>query len=489
MPRTPRLELPPLDAAHDQPLYRQVYQRLREAIAVGTLRPGDRIPSVRALTRELGLARGTIEAAYALLVAEGYVQPRGQAGTFVAPGLRLPGPQARPAAPPDPAPADPGGWYTQTLLPTQLGVPALDAFPRKSWARLAARCTRATQPADLINPPACGLPALRREIAAYLQVARGIACTPEQVFVTAGYRQTLDLMARTLLVPGSQVWHEDPGYPPTPDWLARAGHVPLPVPVDEQGLCVDAGIARAPDAAAAIVTPAHQSPTGVALSLPRRLALLAWAARQNAWILEDDYDGEFRYASRPLPALQGLDRNGRVLYAGTFTKVLFPGIRLAYLVVPHEQVGRFEAACRVFGGGQPGLTQAIVAAFMAEGHFVRHIQRMRRLYAERRRMAAAALAGALDGLAEVLLRPGGMHLVLRLSAHACDRELARTLRAEGLYAQALSDWAIQAPTDPALLVGFTNVDSAAMAASLGRHLREALARRSRTVAAAPLDGA
>jgi len=408
----------PLDPAAAGPYYRQVYDRLRQAIANGVLKPGDRIPSARALTKELGLSRGTIDTAYSLLAAEGYIEARGQAGTIVAPGLAL-----RAQAPVREA-APPGGiaeptFRPDSILPFQMGLPALDVFPRKIWARLGARCLRATQAVNMAHPPVHGLPELRGEIAAYLQVSRGIGCSPAQVFVTSGYRQTLALVAHAMLSPGDRVWVEDPGYPPTRQLLKYLDIAAVPVPVDAQGLDVPAGIRAAPRARAAVVTPAHQSPLCVSLSLPRRLALLDWAAQNGAWIIEDDYDGEYRYVGRPLPSLKSLDRDGRVLYSGTFSKVLFPGIRLAYLVVPESQVERFEQVSHAFGGGSPELMQAIVATFIAEGHFARHIQRMRRLYAERRTLAAAGLESVLGEHVRLDAQPGGMHLILRLrGAHA-----------------------------------------------------------------------
>lgn len=244
----------------------------------------------------------------------------------------------------------------------------------------------------------------------------------------------------------------------------------MPVPVDGEGLQVAQGLKLAPRARAAVVTPAHQSPLCVSLSLPRRQALLDWAARAKAWIVEDDYDGEYRYVSRPLPALKSLDREGRVLYAGTFSKVLFPGIRLAYLVVPPSQVARFEQVSEVFAGGSPALTQAIVTGFITEGHFARHIQRMRKLYAQRREAATAGLERVLGAHLSIDAPPGGMHLVLRLKARRSDRRLAARLREEGLSAEALSDWAMDGPVAPALLLGFTNIETEAVAEKLGARI-------------------
>jgi GntR family transcriptional regulator/MocR family aminotransferase len=459
----------PLDPAAATPFYRQIYDRFRDALAKGVLKPGDRIPSERALTKELGLARGTVAAAYSLLAAEGYIQARGQAGTIVAPGLKLPVPIASPNSPSDYQRGS-TSFRPDSILPFQMGLPALDAFPRKVWARLGARYARATQPSDMVHPPVYGLPQLRSQIAAYLQVSRGISCSPAQIFITSGYRHTIELIAHALLKEGDRVWLEDPGYPPTRELLGHMQITAVLVPVDQEGLVVADGIELAPSARAAVVTPAHQSPMCVSLSLARRWALLDWAARNEAWIIEDDYDGEYRYVSRPLPALKSLDREGRVLYAGTFSKVLFPSVRLAYLVVPEPLVERFEQIIQAFAGGSPALTQAIVTAFITEGHFARHIQRMRKLYAERRDATAEGLASVLGQHVRIDAQPGGMHLILRLQGGLSDRQLVARMRAEGLYAEALTDWTIDRDEASALLLNFTNVDSRQTAESLGKRI-------------------
>ncbi len=457
------------DAA-GHPLYRQIYERFRGAIAEGTLKPGDRIPSARALAKEIGVARGTIEVAYSLLASEGYIQARGQAGTVVAPNLQ-PLARSAPAAKARPAEAPEDGWQRPAApLPFQMGLPALDAFPRKIWARLGARHLRGMQTPDLAYPDPSGLHALRTATAAYLQVARGIQCTPSQVFITSGYNNTMHLIMQALFKPGDSVWVEDPGYPPTRALLAQAGMQAVPVRVDAQGLVVEAGIAQEPRARAAVVTPAHQSPLCLSLSLPRRQALLDWAERSSAWIVEDDYDGEYRYVGRPLPALKSLDRQGRVLYSGTFSKVLFPGMRLAYLVVPDEQAPRFERLCLLLAGGAPALTQAVLTSFINEGHFARHIQRMRRLYSERREATAAALSSVLGNRLHIDPQPGGMHLVARLDGRQTDRELAARMLRQGLYAHALSHWSAAPDARVGLLMSFTNIVSAEQAEQLARRI-------------------
>ncbi|MGB3338253.1 MAG: PLP-dependent aminotransferase family protein [Devosia sp.] len=467
---TPRqTKIPPLDPKAAEPFYRQIYDRFRNAIASGVLKPGDRIPSARALTKELGLARGTIETAYSLLAAEGYIEARGQAGTIVSPELkpRMPVPSLAPK--PDIIGAA-TSFRPDSILPFQMGLPALDMFPRKLWARIGARTVRAMQPADMIHPEVYGLPQLRAQIAAYLQVSRGIDCSPAQVFVTSGYRNTLATIVSALLKPGDRVWVEDPGYPPTRALFGHANITAVAVPVDRDGMVVTEGARLAPRARAAVVTPAHQSPLGMSLSLPRRLALLEWATQNDAWIIEDDYDGEYRYVSRPLPALKSLDREGRVLYAGTFSKVLLPGLRLAYLVVPTPLVERFEQIMQAFAGGSPQMTQAIIGDFIAEGHFARHIQRMRKLYAERRAATVAGLERVLGDAMRIDAQPGGMHLILRPQVGQPDRQLVGKMLENGLYAEALTDWAVGSDGASALLLNFTNVDSLRTAESLAKRI-------------------
>ncbi|PZM14401.1 PLP-dependent aminotransferase family protein [Rhizobium tubonense] len=458
-----------LDPTAATPFYRQIYDRFRVAIESGVLKPGDRIPSARALTKELGLARGTIETAYSLLAAEGYIHARGQAGTIVTPGLK---PRLTLATPKPEANNDIGaaGFRPDSILPFQMGLPALDMFPRKIWARIGARCVRAMQPSGMVHPSVYGLPELRVQIAAYLQVSRGISCSPSQIFVTSGYRHTIELIAHALLNAGDRVWLEDPGYPPTRELLRHMHIAGVSVPVDRDGMIVSEGIKLHQRARAALVTPAHQSPLCVSLSLPRRLALLEWAAQNNAWIIEDDYDGEYRYVSRPLPALKSLDRDGRVLYSGTFSKVLFPGIRLAYLVVPETEVERFEHISQALAGGSPELIQAIVTAFMMEGHFARHIQRMRKLYAERRELTAAGLESVLGTHMRIDGQPGGMHLILRLKGQLEDRWLVERMREDGMYSEALTDWSVGSEGTSALLLNFTNIDSQRTAETFGKRI-------------------
>ncbi len=444
-----------LDGGAGLPIHRQLYESIREAILDGRLQPGARLPSARSLAGLLGVARGTVDLAYGILAGEGYVVGRGAAGTIVDPGLDL-----SPSAPP-PSPSGVGGAPASelptSLRPFQMGLPALDRFPRKVWARLAAREARLLSDARLAHRPAAGEPALRREIARYLGIARGIACSADEILVTAGFQGALGLVTRTLLRPGEPVWVEDPGWPLAREALALADARLIGVPVDESGLVVEAGRRMAPQARLAVVTPSHQFPTGAALGLGRRLALLDWAAQADAWIVEDDYDSEFRYRGRPLPPLKSLDRRGRVLYVGTFSKTLFPGLRLGYLVAPPALVPRLRGAAAALQPAPAASAQDTVAAFMAGGHLARHVRRMRLLYAERRAALVQALRAACGNRLHIVDRVGGMHLMAHLPDGHDDEALAARADAAGLAVHPLSRCSAGGPGRPGLLLGFTNI--------------------------------
>lgn len=458
-----------LDPSQPAPIYRQIYQRFRESISDGRLRPGNRVPAVRALAAELNLARGTVEAAYQLLIGEGYLVARGAAGTFVTPQLA---PTFSPMqhAPVASMPYQPPHSGTMPLA-LQMGLPALDAFPRKLWTRLAGRQLRQAGLEGLVYPDARGYAPLRAAIAAYLGISRGIHCHPDQVFVCAGYRDCLDLISHTLMHHGDRCWLEEPGYFMARNALLGSGAQLVPVPVDDQGLDVAEGIARAPDARFAVVTPTHQSPLGVSLSLPRRLALLDWANRKGSWIIEDDYDSEYRYRGKPLPALKSLDQQGRVLYTGTFSKVLFPGLRLAYLVVPTEQHQAFAVQADRLHNHCPHLLQATVTAFLNEGHFARHLKKMRSLYSRRRQWLVDALHQQFGERLQINAQAGGMHLVAGLR-EGDDVKLAQRARAAGIAIEPLSQWYLKATPRQGLVLGFTNIASASQASAVALRLAQ-----------------
>ena len=327
---------------------------------------------------------------------------------------------------------------TPKLRPFMQGIPALKEFPVAIWSRLVARHWR-DLPRDFLNygAPAGYMP-LRKAIAAYLGPSRGVQCQPEQIIIVSGTQQALDLAARVLLDAGDSVLVEEHCYPAARAALLGAGASLVPVPVDDAGLDISAGAAQAAAARMAYVTPSHQYPLGVTMSLPRRLALLDWANRTKAWILEDDYDSDYRYTGRPLAALQGLDRGGRVIYLGTFSKVLFPSMRIGYMVVPPDLVDAFVAARTVVGWCSPTIDQAVLADFIIEGHFTRHIRRMRPIYAERRAALIDALGRQLEDLLEIIPGDAGIHLTCALPAHLDDKAMAAEAAAQGVVVEPLS---------------------------------------------------
>ncbi|MDK2778190.1 MAG: PLP-dependent aminotransferase family protein [Pseudomonadota bacterium] len=449
-------------------LYRQLYERFRAAIACGKLQPGDRVPSIRSLASELNLARGTVELAYQILSSEGYLVSHGAAGTLVSPelsGAVLSPPRPSAVAEPDSHPLTTSG---AGLL--QPGLPALDAFPHSSWTRLAGRNLRALHRTGLLSPDVAGYAPLRQALASYLAISRGIHCSAEQIFITAGYRGALDLICRTLLQPGDSGWFENPGYRFAREFLQHSGMQLHSVPVDQHGLVVEQGIEQHAGARFAVVTPTHQSPTGVTLSLARRLELLRWASQHQAWIIEDDYDSEFRYQGQPLPALKSLDHDDRVLYSGTFSKVLFPGLRLAYLVVPAALVSGFRASAGWLPGAGHMHLQATVADFMAQGHFARHLRRMRTLYAQRRQYLVSAIGEVFGKRLSVDPAAGGIHILARLPPQEDDRLLVRRAQKAGFALQALNDWRTEEAEAGGLIMGFTNIAGADAARALARQL-------------------
>ncbi|MGC6389906.1 PLP-dependent aminotransferase family protein [Ewingella sp. S1.OA.A_B6] len=466
-----------LDPQQKVPLYRQIYQRVKQAIMEGQLKRGSRVPSVRALASELGVARATVENAYGLLTAEGFLQSRGQAGTVVS------APDSLSALSPLPVSATKVHKPVNPMLPSvsslpfQLGLPALDAFPRAIWSRIVSRQIRHTGINDLGHPPLSGVDALRHSVARYLQLSRGFICRPEQIFICGGYAQVLDLIIGRLLQPGDGVWLEDPGYPVTQSFFRAAGAVPMAVKVDDEGMNVPQAVVQHPHARFAVVTPAHQSPTGVTMSLSRRMALLDWAEKQQAWIIEDDYDSEFRYHGQPLPSLKSLDTQGRVIYAGTFSKVMFPALRCGYVVVPESLVDTIEDYCALRICGTPPLLQYSIAEFIEQGHFYRHLKRMRQLYTERRSYLDMALKAAFP--AEVLRvnhQIGGIQLCATLNPSLDDALIAQLAREKGMAIQALSDWQVlrREPGDAlrpnGLLMGFPNIVSEEQAKHLCHRL-------------------
>jgi GntR family transcriptional regulator / MocR family aminotransferase len=454
-----------LDRAKKIPLATQIYAAIRAAIEAGQIPFDAKLPSWRDLAAQLGVSRGTVRLAYERLIDEQLAASFGAAGTRVTerPGTPVAADRA-PATAPMP---DLFHAFGAAPLAFQMGVPAQDAFPYKLWSRTLTRAARHAAAAPVGYPDPRGDPDLRREVAAYLGIARGIHCSPAQVLITTGFAGALGLVLRALGLDGKRAWFEDPGFPLTRTALALGGMAVTAVPVDADGLDVDAGVRLAPDALLAVVTPGQQAPLGTTMTLPRRRALLAWAEAGGAWIVEDDYLSELQLEGRAAPALASLDHGGRVLHIGTFSKTISPALRLGFLVVPAALAHRFGdvAACLAPAPGAP--IQRAVADFLREGHYLRHLRRMKRLYAARRAALVHCLREEAHGAIDVQAT-AGMAVVTRLRAGVSDVEVAARALQGGMAPVPLSPWYVQAPQPQGLLLGVTNVDERRLAADCRR---------------------
>jgi GntR family transcriptional regulator / MocR family aminotransferase len=454
-----------VDRASATPLFRQIYLQMRAAILSRHLRSGTKLPSTRELAAKLGVARASVVAAYEQLLAEGCIAGKVGSGTYISSDLPEPIDGAsrranRPAAAPrlravrEP-PNFPDAMVESEDQPFNTARTLMDARTVEIWRKLTQRAFRSFAPIHRGYSDARGLPELRQAICDYLQAARAVRCEPDQIIVTAGTQQAIDIALRVLLAPGDEVWVEDPGYPMTQAALIAAGARIRPIPVDAQGIDVLAGIRSAPKARAVFVTPSHQYPLGVVLSMGRRLELLAWAREIGAFVIEDDYHSEFRYGGRPLASLQGLDEGERVIYVGTLNKVLFPGLRMGYVVVPRSLLRAFVAARYLMDRQPPTLAQTVVTAFMREGYLAAHIRRMRLLYREQRDLLVAELARRLGGEITMAAPDQGMHLVAYLRQGLGDVNVARAARESGVISRPISRMYRDAPARHGLLLGFT----------------------------------
>ncbi|WP_439813639.1 PLP-dependent aminotransferase family protein [Zavarzinia sp. CC-PAN008] len=469
-----------LDRSAQASLAEQIHAGLAQAIRAGHLVPGARLPSWRDLAARLGVARGTVRVAYERLADEQLVVAAGSAGTRVAPGIGLL-PQARGAG----ASPQAGRASVDDLapLPFQMGVPAQDAFPTTVWSRLLVRASRQAASAPASYPDPRGPLVLRQALAAMLAIARGVQADPNRILITAGYAGALGLALATLRMPSAagraQAWTEDPGFGVTRRGLAAAGMAPVAVPVDADGIDVSIGEALAPDALLAVVTPGQQAPLGMTLSLSRRLALLDWARRRKAWVLEDDYLSELQLKGRAAPALAALDGDGRVLHAGTFSKTISPALRLGFLVVPPPLAARAEECAALLAPAAAGPVPLATAAFLAEGHYLRHVRRMKRLYAARRAALVEALARRLTPRDAVRLRPdawAGLTVRLDLPADAPDVAIARDLRRQGLAPAPLSTFHVGPGAPRGLLLAVANACEPRLADDVDRLLAVLRAR-------------
>jgi GntR family transcriptional regulator/MocR family aminotransferase len=465
-----------LDEKSGLPLYRQIYEAIRHAILSGKVHPMTTLPATRLLAKQLGVSRMTVINAYDQLFAEGYLEAKMGAGTFVAAhlpeeflqtsGFERREHQENPSTRKIKF-TDYGRNLAQhsdgilqrngasTLLPFQQGVSAIEEFPFGVWAKIAQKWQKKPPATILGYGVPVGFQPLRDAIAAHLASARGVLCQTEQIIITNGTQQALDLIGRIFLTKGNDVCIEDPGYLGARDIFAATGARLVPVPIDDEGFDLQTARKRSRKARLAYVTPSHQYPLGVTMSLTRRLNLLEWARERDAFIIEDDYNSEYRYSGRPLASLQGLDRDGRVIYLGTFSKTIFPALRLGYLVVPTDLIGVFAAARALTDLHSPSIDQAILAEFIAERHFARHIRRMRGIYEERQKFLVEEARMNLKGMLEVAPAEAGMHLIGWLPPGIDDRDVSRRAAEANLKIAPVSAYCLNQKLRGGLLLGYT----------------------------------
>lgn len=472
-----------------QTLVGWLYGELRLAILERRLQPGTRLPASRDFARLYGLSRGTVVSVFERLQAEGYISCRVGSGTRVnrvesvdpirATNLRPPIYIRRVIA----AYARPKAWValgpTDAARPFCMRDPAIAEFPAELWGNLTARRARTFRSCLQTEDDGRGYRPLREAITHYLGSSRGVRCNANQVILVSGVQQALDLLTRLLLRQGDAIWMEDPGYFGATIAFANVGAKVIPVPVDDQGLSVSDGVRICPDAKGAYVTPAHQFPLGMTMSLERRMTLLKWASRTGAFVIEDDYDSEYRFEGRPVPALQSLDRTANVIFIGSFTKLLFPSLRIGYVVLPPSLADYFLAFRYRTDFHNLNLDQAVLCDFIADGHLGRHLRRMRDLYASR---LAALIDGGreyLKGLLEISNVKAGLYTVGFLKNGMTSREAEKAATAHGVEALALDRYTLKRPDPKGLLLGFAACDEAAIRAGILK-LTASLDRRARS---------
>jgi GntR family transcriptional regulator/MocR family aminotransferase len=469
--------IPPmaLDFSSETPLYRQISMWFEKAIASGKLQPGQRVPATRALAKELKVSRISVLGAYKLLIEGGYLQTFVGAGTCVSvsipDALLSPAAESRPGA----SAVGPQSTAKRTVSRRALGMggPArawmqrcrgctnLEQFPMAVWSKLLSRHIRKVSPDIMGYGDPMGYGPLREALAEFLGAFRAVKCDASQIMVTTGGQQALQIASLALLDPKDSAWIEEPCYPGTLRALQAAGARPIPVPVDESGLNVEWGIARGKNARAAFLTPSHQMPLGVTLSAPRRVELLAWAARAGAWIIEDDYDSEYRFKGGPSATLQGLDSDGRVIYVGTLTEAMFPALRLGYLVIPQDLIQSFlDVRHATDTLATSVLYQMAMTDFIREGHFSRHLRRMREIYGEARTALAAAIAAPVADLLEIVGDAAGTQLLALLPPGVDDVEIATKCPKTSATIYSLSECYMNPPQRGGLMVGYANLHAA-----------------------------
>ncbi|QEH43213.1 PLP-dependent aminotransferase family protein [Chitinophaga sp. XS-30] len=449
----PFLKLRKRDA---EPLFLQLYGQIKQAIFSGQLKEGERLPATRALAAELEISRNSVFQAFEQLILEGFLEGRKGDGTYVCAKIgivpaRTPKVEETPGTEeyiPD--------FSIEPLLPFQSSIPSFAHFPFKTWAGIAADVYRNIHSLHLGYGDTQGYAPLRNELADYLRINRSIICSPEQILIVSGSRQAINLSAQLLIKKGDQCWMEDPGYRGASMAIERWGGRVCPVPLTQYGLDIDHAIKTYPAATFAYVTPSHQYPMGGTLPLAERLKLLQWAAKQKMWIVEDDYDSEFRYNGRPVPALKGLDDAGQVIYTGTFSKVLFPALRLGYMVLPTlEMARRFRMLKTTIDRENPVIDQAIITRFMREGHFARHLRKMRILYKKLQDELTALIGKHLHPWLEVEPGDSGMHITGWLKKDMLAADVEKAAGKQGLILQPVDDFSIKYGHPKGLMFGFT----------------------------------
>ena len=455
----------------------QLFNALRQQIKIGGIDPGIRMPSTRTLASDLGVSRTTVATAYEQLKSEGYLIGREKSGTFVTDvlpqvlmrqteGSHGLGPtdadlETHLATRFDDNPLKPRERTSRTL-PFNPGIPAVSEFPSQAWSRLMRPIVSQLAPSGIARCPAEGAIELREEVASYLANSRGVVCSTDQILIVSGTRQALLLILMALSNPGDYGWTEDPGYPGTPVSYNLFRVKTVPVPVDEDGLVVEEGIRRKPDAKFAYVTPARQAPLGHTMTIKRRVELLNWAHETGGYVLEDDYDGEYRFGGQPSPSLQSLDPDGRVFYFGTFSKTILPSLGIGYLVVPRRYIETFRSLLDAVARPPSLATQLTTAEFIATGAFEGHIRKMRSLYIRRQNELSRVLEAELGSLLDTHVLNAGLHLLGYLQDGQDDRLVAAKARSLGLFPRPLSDYALDAKTRSGLLIGFSNISEDSM---------------------------
>jgi GntR family transcriptional regulator / MocR family aminotransferase len=464
-----------------RPISTQLYVALRDMILCGAFAAGERLPATRTAARELGVSRTTIIEVFDRLTSDGLIESRIGSGTFVSAVLNSDRPKPPESGAPSrdiKAPKLSRGFeaaaerfserYRLPHVPRAFttALPAFDAFPIAQWTRLAAKHWRGGRNDVMGYGEPCGHPHLRRAIAAHLRTCRGITCDSEQVFIVGGAQQAFHLIGSMLLDPGDKVWFENPGAIGACNGLIACGAEMVPVPVDQEGMRVDDGLANCPKFRLAFVTPSHQQPLGTVMSLERRFALLNAAASAGAWIIEDDYDGEFFFGGRPPPTLKSVDTTGLVIYVGTFSKSLFPSLRLGFILSPPSLIDSFRTIMNRLLTGVPTSSQTTVAEFMEEGYFHTHVRRMRRLYAERNDVLCASAKRKLQGLLSVVPASSGLHTIGYLDASLQETRVAVAADARQITVSPISRFTIAPVKSSGLVLGFGGIKPAAIEAGV-----------------------